>query len=104
MLTDFCRHMLYVQDEWHEIFQCHHPAICALQVHFEYLLDECASTSDRTEKLQLFVNQSDVIEVAKFVRQLQTIVEHFMEAPTYAYFFSCTVLCFLVHIDSILRL
>ena len=75
--------MLYVQDEWHVIFQCHHPAIRALQVHFEYLFDVCASTSDRTEKLQLFVNQPDVIEVAKFVRQLQTIVEHFMEAPTH---------------------
>ena len=83
LLTDFCRHMLYVQDEWHVIFQCHHPAIRALQVHFEYLFDVCASTSDRTEKLQLFVNQPDVIEVAKSVRQLQTIVEHFMEAPTH---------------------
>ena len=43
----------------------------------------CASTSEHTENLHLFVNQPDVIEVAKFVRQLQVIVEHFMDAPTY---------------------
>ena len=75
--------MLYVQDEWHVIFQCRHPDIRALQAHFEYLFDVCASTSEHTEKLHLFVNQPDVIEVAKFVRQLRIIVEHFMEAPTY---------------------
>ena len=83
MLTDLCRQMLYVQDEWHVILQCRHPDICALQAHFEYLLDVCASTSEHTEKLQLFVNQPDVTEVAKFARHFQTIVEYFMEAPTY---------------------
>ena len=71
MLTDSCRHVLYVQDESHVIFQCCHPASCALQVHFECLFDVCASTSEHTEKLHLFVNQPDVIEVPKFVQQLQ---------------------------------
>jgi hypothetical protein len=31
------RLMLYIQDEWHVIFQSRHPDIRALQAHFEYL-------------------------------------------------------------------
>ena len=101
MLTDSCRHVLYVQDESHVIFQCCHPASCALQVHFECLFDVCASTSEHTEKLHLFVNQPDDIEVAKFVRQLQIIVEHFMHLHMINCFF--VQLLFGVRINSIFR-
>ena len=80
--------MLYKQDEWHVIFQCCHPDIRALQAHFECLFDVCVLLKSyiylrTTEKLHLFVNQPDVVEVAKFVWQLQISVEHFMEGCTY---------------------
>ena len=76
----------------HAIFQCRHPDICALQAHFEYLFHVCVSTPAHTEKFHLFVNQPDDIEVAKFVRQLQIIVEHFMHLHMINCFF--VQLCF----------
>jgi hypothetical protein len=77
-----------VQDEHHAAIACKHPAICGLRAHFEYVFDERAqSSAEALEELRLFIDQRDVVEVAKFVKQLQTLVDYLMEQLTNFLFF-----------------
>jgi hypothetical protein len=57
----------------HVLFRC--PVFHDLQVNFEYLYDLCGIRLS-TDMIHAFMNQRNVIEVAKFVQQLQNRVEN----------------------------
>jgi hypothetical protein len=62
-----------VQDEQHMVLDCQHSTLCALvRAHFfEDLFTVPARGNTPAHSLHLFMNQRDVISVAKFVQQLQ---------------------------------
>ena len=81
-LTHACRTLQYIQDEEHVLFRCQHPTFCALRGFYEYLFDVCGSLPASSLKVHVFMNQRDVVEVAKFVQRLQLAVWDLMEVPT----------------------
>ena len=59
-----------VQDEVHTIFDCAYPGICHLRAQFSYLwVGGCARTFEATEALRPFINQCDMVEVARFIQK-----------------------------------
>jgi hypothetical protein len=72
----------YIQDEEHVLFRCQHPTFCALRGFYEYLFDVCGSLPASPLKVHVFMNQRDVVDVAKFVQRLQLAVGDLMEVPT----------------------
>ena len=71
-----------VQDEMHMIFECQHNALCVLREQYEELFVAPAHGSTPAQSLFLFMNQRDVISVAKFVQQLQSLMDTLLRAPT----------------------
>jgi hypothetical protein len=57
-------------------------AFCALWGLYEYLSDVCGSLPASPLKVRMFMNQRDVVEVAKFVQRLQLAAWDLMEVPT----------------------
>jgi hypothetical protein len=70
-----------VQDEQHMVLDCQHTALCALRAHFEELFTVPARGDTPAHSLHLFMNQRDVISVAKFVQQLQYLMDSLTGAP-----------------------
>jgi hypothetical protein len=70
------------QDEMHIIFECQHNALCALCEQYEELFAAPAHGSTPAQSLFLFMNQRDVLSVAKFVQQLQSLMDTLLRAPT----------------------
>ena len=69
MWTD--RHQCpYVQEEVHALSNCKYGKSCGLKAQFEYLFDTCANVSCPIASLQRFVDQRDVVEVAKVTKRL----------------------------------
>ena len=68
------------QDEMHMVFECQHSALSALRVHFEVLVDKAWGNTP-AHGLHLFMNHRDVISVAKFVQQLQNLMDSLTGAP-----------------------
>ena len=57
------------------------PQVPSLRVHFEELFAVKAPMNTPAHGLQLFMNHRDVISVAKFVQQLQNLMDSLTGAP-----------------------
>ena len=71
---------LAVQDEV-QLFGCQHHALCAATEHDEELFPVKACENTPAHSLHSFMDQPDVIYVAKFVQQLQKLMNSAMGAP-----------------------
>jgi hypothetical protein len=94
-LTEACRTILPVQDEEHVLFWCQYAAFCALRGSYEDLFDVCAPLPNSPQKVHVFMNQRDVIGVAKFVQWLQLLVSESMEVQFYRPVTDFSFFCFL---------
>ena len=56
--------------------------LLCLRGFYEYLFDVCGPLPASPLKMHMFMNQRDVIEVAKFVQRLQLAVWDLMEVLT----------------------
>ena len=63
------------------VFECQHSALSARHVHFEELFAVKARGNTPAHSLHLLMNHRDVISVAKFVQQLQNLMDSLMGAP-----------------------
>ena len=71
---------LKIQDEMHMVFGCQHSALSTHRVHFEEL-SAVKARGNTPAGLHLFMNHRNVIPVAKFVQQLQNLMDSLAGAP-----------------------
>ena len=71
----------FPQDEPHAVFHCPHPVLVDLRQQFGHLFDVSAPAEGTHQQLSLFMNQQEVVDVAKFVKRLQALIECLRGTP-----------------------